>query len=223
MRVKILLTQSWLVKSIGRITTLSVIIFFLIFGLSTQAFYTASVLSTSSQMLSNQIDGQPAKSIQTVTPIKTTSLGLPVRLKIPKIKLDARLESVGLTFDGAMEVPKGPSNAAWFNLGPRPGERGSAVIDGHFGRWKNGQPTVFNNLYKLRKGDKIYVKDKKGATVAFVVRELRSYGGSDDASDVFGSSDSRAHLNLITCEGVWDKVSKSYSKRLVVFTDRETD
>jgi len=35
------------------------------------------------------------------------------------------------------------------------------------------------------------------------------------------SSDAKAHLNLITCEGVWDKVSKSYSKRLVVFTDRE--
>src|SRR3989344_2613905 len=33
--------------------------------------------------------------------------------------------------------------------------------------------------------------------------------------------DGAAHLNLITCEGAWDKVSRTYSQRLVVFTDRE--
>jgi LPXTG-site transpeptidase (sortase) family protein len=118
-------------------------------------------------------------------------------------------------------VPKGHANAAWFNLGSRPGDDGSAVITGHYGIWKNGMPTVFNNLYKLRKGDKLYVKDKKGITVTFIVRELRTYSPDDDASDVFNSSDGRSHLNLITCQGAWNKVSKSYPKRLVVFTDKE--
>jgi len=146
---------------------------------------------------------------------------LPVRLKIPKIKVDIALESVGLTSLGAVDVPKGLANAAWFNLGPRPGETGSAVITGHYGRWKNGALGVFNNLYKLRKGDKLYVKDKKGATNTFVVREFRTYGENDNATDVFISSDGQAHLNLITCEGTWDKVSQSYPKRLVVFTDKE--
>ena len=146
--------------------------------------------------------------------------GLPIRLKIPKINVDTTVESVGLMSDGTMGVPKGPTNAAWFNLGPRPGEKGSAVIDGHSGHWKNGAPTVFNNLYKLIKGDKVYVEDNMGETVAFVVRDSREYDPEADASDVFGSSDGKAHLNLITCEGTWDKAQKTYSNRLVVFTDK---
>lgn len=149
------------------------------------------------------------------------SQGFPVRLQIPKIRVDAIIESVGLTSQGAVDVPKGPINTAWYNLGPRPGETGSAVITGHYGVWKNGTPTVFNNLSKLRKGDKVYVKDKKGTTLTFSVREIRKYDPSADAQDVFISNDGKAHLNLVTCEGLWNKASKSYPKRLVVFTDKE--
>lgn len=144
---------------------------------------------------------------------------LPVRLKIPKIKVNAIVEYVGLTPDGAMDSPKGPANVGWFNLGYRPGEIGSAVIDGHSG-WKNNIPAVFDNLYKLKRGDKIFVEDEKGITTTFVVREIRKYNPKADASDVFGSSDNLAHLNLITCTGIWNKVWKSRSSRLVVFTDK---
>ncbi|MDP3778930.1 MAG: class F sortase [bacterium] len=151
---------------------------------------------------------------------KQASFGLPVRLKIPTINVDAPVEYVGLTFDGAMDVPKERANVAWFNLGPRPGETGSAVFDGHYG-WKNRKASVFDNLYKLRKGDKLLIENDKGMIISFVVRESRRYNPNTDASDVFGSSDGKSHLNLITCEGVWNKVSKTYSKRLVVFTDKE--
>jgi hypothetical protein len=43
---------------------------------------------------------------------------------------------------------------------------------------------------------------------------------SADATAVFISNDGSSHLNLITCDGVWDKQAKQYSKRLVVFADR---
>ncbi len=76
---------------------------------------------------------------------------IPVRLKIPGISLDAAVESVGLTPDNAMGVPKGPADVAWFSLGPSPGQVGSAVIAGHFG-WKDGIPAAFDNLSILRKG-----------------------------------------------------------------------
>lgn len=148
--------------------------------------------------------------------------GLPMRLKIPRIKVDSAVEYVGLTPDGAVGAPKDSVRVAWFNLGPRPGENGSAVITGHYGR-KNRKGSVFDNLYKLRKGDQLYIEDEKGVIITFVVRESRRYDPKADAPDVFGSSDGRAHLNLVTCEGAWDRVSKSYSKRLVVFTDKEED
>ncbi|MDO8572340.1 MAG: class F sortase [bacterium] len=148
------------------------------------------------------------------------NLGLPVRLKIPRINVDATVEYVGLTPDGAMDIPKTASNVAWFNPGSRPGENGSAVLAGHYG-WKNGKASAFDNLYKLRKGDKLYVEDDKGVTTSFVMRESRRYDPEADASGVFISNDGKSHLNLITCEGVWDNVSKSYSKRLVIFADKE--
>ncbi len=146
--------------------------------------------------------------------------GIPARLTIPRINVDAAIEQVGLTNQGAMEVPKGPSTVAWYNLGPRPGEKGNAVIDGHFG-WKNGIPAVFDELHRLQKGNKIYVKDEQGATSTFIVRELRRYGQNDRAGSVFTASDKQAHLVLITCEGIWNKSRKSYSDRIAVFADKE--
>ena len=150
----------------------------------------------------------------------TGQVGLPKRLKIPSIKVDAPVEYVGLTSDGAMDVPKGAVNVGWFDLGRRPGENGSAVIAGHFGTINN-IPQVFNNLYKLRKDDKIYIEDEKGKNIIFVVRKIQRYGKDEDSSGIFDSSDGKAHLNLITCAGVWNKVEKTFSERLVVFTDKE--
>ncbi|MFA6918638.1 MAG: class F sortase [Patescibacteria group bacterium] len=164
----------------------------------------------------NLVNGASAESTQIMGQTVLT-----IRLKIPKIKVDTALESVGLTAQGAVNVPKGLTNAAWFNLGPHPGENGNAVITGHYGIWKNGTPTVFNNLYKLRPGDKLYIENEKGEIITFVVRESRNYNPNTDASDIFISNDGKSHLNLITCEGAWNKVSKSYPKRLVVFTDKE--
>jgi LPXTG-site transpeptidase (sortase) family protein len=147
-------------------------------------------------------------------------VGLPIRLKIPAIGVDALVEYVGLTTLGDMAVPKGPSDVAWFQIGPRPGETGSAVISGHFG-WKNDLPAVFDDLYKLKTGDSVFVLDEMGAMTNFIVREIRTYGENDDATRVFGSNDGRAHLNLITCQGSWNATKKSYSERLVVFADKK--
>lgn len=145
-------------------------------------------------------------------------IGLPARLKIPSINVDAPVEYVGLTSEGAMDVPQDPANVAWFNLRSRPGQIGTAVIAGHYD-WTNNTPAVFDDLHKLRIGDKISVEDEKGIDVTFIVREIRTYGKDAVVPEVFGSSDGKAHLNLITCKGSWNKAEQSYSERLVVFTD----
>lgn len=157
-------------------------------------------------------------SLHNVAP--QTSAVLPISLNIPAIKVDATIEYLGVTAGGAMDVTKGPDNVAWYKLGTVPGNVGSAVLAGHFG-WKNNLPAVFDDLSKLKQGDKIYIVDAQNITTAFSVRELRDYGKNDDAASIFNSTDGKAHLNLITCEGTWDSASKSYSKRLVVFSDKE--
>lgn len=151
---------------------------------------------------------------------KQISVGSQVRLKIPVIGVDSSVISVGLTPEGAMETPKKPDEVAWFNLGSRPGENGSAVMAGHYG-WKNNVPAVFDNLHKLNVGDKIFVEDENGTIVTFIVREMRTYGKDEAAMDVFGSSDGKGHLNLVTCTGDWNSAEKTFSQRLVVFADKE--
>jgi len=143
-----------------------------------------------------------------------------MRLKIPSLELDAVIEPVGLTAAGAMEVPKDPADVGWFEQGPRPGEIGSAVMDGHYGVWKNGTVAVFNRLNELKPGDDLSVEDAAGVISHFVVREVRSYDWDADTSEVFNSSDGKAHLNLITCEGVWNTTQGSYPNRLVGLTDK---
>ncbi len=144
--------------------------------------------------------------------------GLPVRLQIPVIGVDSLIEDALITSDGRMDVPAGSVNVAWFALGPHPGDTGSAVIGGHFGI-SNGVPWVFYNLDKLRVGDKIYILDDKNETLAFQVRAINSFDRDADATTVFTSTDGLAHLNLITCEGIWNQVNGMYPQRLVVFTD----
>lgn len=162
-----------------------------------------------------------ANAGMSVAPLIQLSSGVPMRLEIPKISVNAPVDSVGLTPDGAVGVPVGPIDVAWFDLGPRPGDDGNAIIDGHYGHWINGGGSVFDNLNKLSPGDKIYIVDGTGATVTFVVRKLQTYTQNESAREVFISSDGKAHLNLITCQGTWIESQKTYTNRLVVFADRE--
>jgi LPXTG-site transpeptidase (sortase) family protein len=140
-----------------------------------------------------------------------------VRLTIPAINVNAGIQLLGVTPQGDMEVPDNAVDVGWFKLGPRPGEKGSAVIAGHFDG-QNGEPGVFTKLNMLTKGDKLYVKNNIGITTTFIVRENRIYNPGY-AEEVFSSNDG-THVNLVTCDGVWDGKAKSYTKRLVVFTDK---
>jgi LPXTG-site transpeptidase (sortase) family protein len=165
-----------------------------------------------------------ASATEAITPSNESGqinkVPLAIRLKIPKIKVDANIESVGIVSDESMDVPKNFTDVAWFNLGPRPGLTGNAVIDGHSGR-KNNAPAVFDDLYKLKKGDKIYTEDENGVNTTFIVRESQKYDLTTDTKDVFVSSDGKSHLNLITCAGIWNPILGTHSERLVIFTDKE--
>lgn len=142
--------------------------------------------------------------------------GLPVRLVIPTINVSANVQYVGITPLGEMEVPSNAFDVGWFKLGSRPGEIGSAVIAGHIDD-QSGKAGVFIDLYTLKVGDELYVEDDQGKMTRFIVRESRAYDPGF-AEEVFSANDN-AHLNLVTCDGLWDGVKKSYAKRLVVFAD----
>ncbi len=179
-------------------------------------FFLTLLLFTLTEISNYKHVSIPQVSVTQVHAANTVSLGLPARLTIPAINVNAAIQDLGVTPKGDMDVPANTTDVGWFKLGPRPGERGSAVIAGHFDG-TSGEPGVFTNLNKLKKGDKLYVIDDKGTSVKFIVRESRTYDPGY-AEEVFSSNDG-THLNLVTCDGVWDGTKKSYSKRLVVFAD----
>lgn len=143
----------------------------------------------------------------------------PVRLVIPAIDVSANIQSIGTNSNGEMEVPSNITDVGLFKFGVIPGQTGSAVIAGHF-NGKNNQKGVFANLNKLKAGDKLFVEDKTGKSITFIVKKKELYN-SGYADEVFNQSNS-AHLNLVTCDGLWDEAKKSYTKRLVIFTDIST-
>lgn len=150
---------------------------------------------------------------------KENGFGIPSHLNIstPSINVDTNIQALGITSNGDMDVPSNVDEVGWFSLGPHPGEKGNAVIAGHL-NGPNGKEGVFANLDKLKAGDKLFIRDSKGTLITFVVRESRIYNPGY-AEEVFSSNDNGIHLNLITCDGIWDKDKKSYDKRLVVFAD----
>lgn len=142
--------------------------------------------------------------------------GLPVRLIIPKINVDVSVEHMGLTASGNMESPNTNNTVGWYKYGPQPGNKGSAVIAGHFGLNNNA---VFERLNQLIKGDTVSVIDDLQQTVSFIVVNARTYKYDESAEEVFNNI-SGTFLNLITCYGDWDYSQDSFAERLVVFAEK---
>jgi hypothetical protein len=142
----------------------------------------------------------------------------PIRLLIPKLKVDAALETVGQDRSGAMIAPRGADNGAWYKLGVRPGEVGNAVIAGHLDR-VDGAPARFWAIEQLASGDLLIVVAADHRQHHFVVVRLAQYSlDSAPMQEIFGFT-LRRRLNLITCAGRWDPHRQTYSKRLVVYTE----
>ena len=146
------------------------------------------------------------------------NIGLPARLVIPKLNVNARVELMGVTSSGAMDVPSDITEAGWYKYGAHPGDDGSAVISGHLDGI-HGEPGVFLNLRNLRVADNFSVLDDSGKTTQFIVRYIRTYDQNEQPNEVFHSQQG-SHLNLITCTGAWNRFEKRFSKRLVVFADK---
>lgn len=151
----------------------------------------------------------------TATPLPPLPGIEPRRLRIPNLGINAVVEQVALDSKGRMDVPRNIWNVAWYKLGPLPGERGNAVIDGHLdGPYS---PAVFWNLSKLVPGNRIYIQDDKGKEKIFEVFDTATYDFDKAPLDrIFGASND-AQLNLITCNGTFDQGTANYDKRFVAY------
>ncbi|MGI8982965.1 MAG: class F sortase [Acidimicrobiales bacterium] len=140
--------------------------------------------------------------------------GTPVRVRIPAIGVDARMDGLGLNSDGSLEVPP-YDRAGWYQGGAKPGERGPAVIAAHVDSTTG--PAVFYRLKRLGAGDEVTVDYDDGTAVDFVVRSAERFAKSAFPTErVYGATE-ESELRLITCGGSFDRRTHSYLENLVVW------
>lgn len=149
----------------------------------------------------------------------TTSAALvPVQLHIPAIGVRAQVERVGKKADGTMATPSSFDAVAWYALGSKPGEAGSAVFAGHVNNARTSSG-VFEHLSDVRIGDKVMVSDASGRTYTYMVYDIEEYPtGSAPLGTVFATS-GPSRVVLITCQGDWVAADHSFDKRLVVYAE----
>ncbi|PTM96806.1 class F sortase [Streptomyces sp. VMFN-G11Ma] len=141
----------------------------------------------------------------------------PVRLRIPKIWVDAPFTDLYIGPTGQLEPPPAANTnlVGWHAKGASPGETGTAVIAGHVDTKTSA--AVFANLGELEKGDLFYVDRADGSTATFQVYDAQTYEKSDFPSDRVYDDTPRAEARLITCAGDYDRSVHDYTDNLVVF------
>jgi hypothetical protein len=152
-------------------------------------------------------------------PAGVSALGrsAPVRIAIASIGLRASVDQIGLASNGAMaEQPFSRANrAAWYRLGPAPGQPGPAVIVGHVDTKK--AIAVFFYLSRLRPGDRVVITRADGHTVTFTVDWLGKYPKTRFPTKLVYGPTNYPALRLITCGGAFDRTDGSYVDNIVVF------
>lgn len=159
-----------------------------------------------------------ASQVPEDAPAVVPAISTPWRLQIPDINVDAGIKEVDVTTSGNMSVPPDPNDVGWFKHGSRPGQKGTAVIAGHYNA-KGDKPAVFWNLKKMKLGEYIYVANGKNPRLRFKVVGMQNYDIANAPLVKIFSAAEGNHLNLITCSGKWNQAAKDYSQRLVVYTE----
>lgn len=138
----------------------------------------------------------------------------PNRIIIPDIGVDAPIESLGLTKDNAVDVPKSLWSTAWFNQSSKPGNKGPAMIVGHYSAYGKA---VFANLKKLGPGQKIIVTDAENKKFTFAVTKNETFHQSEvPMAKLLGDKNSKPRLEVITCGGSYIKGQRDFTDRTVI-------
>lgn len=161
-----------------------------------------------------------APIVAAIPPVKTTAAKKkpkPVRIKIPKIKVNASIGTVTLDRKGSLTTPplSKPNLTGWYRYSPLPGETGPSVINGHVSTRKGA--AVFQRLRELAKGDHIYVYRSDKKVTRFTVSGIEQVSKSTfPTKRVYGNT-GNAQLRLITCGGIYNKQAHSYTDNIIVY------
>ncbi len=139
----------------------------------------------------------------------------PVSMRASVVGISSVVSQVGLNKDGTIEVPTSYDKAAWYRLGPTPGELGPAVIIGHVDSYKG--PGVFFNLGDVRPGQVIDITRADHSVAHFRVDAINTYPKDLFPTEAVYGPVNYAGLRLITCGGAFDEKTRNYENNTVVY------
>jgi sortase (surface protein transpeptidase) len=155
----------------------------------------------------------PKSSPAVVSP---AARSIPVSLSIPAIRLSTSLLDLGLNPNQTVQVPDDFTQAGWYEYGPSPGQRGSAIILGHVDSYQG--PAVFYKLRDLKPGDRVDVTLADRVITHFEVRQIAEYSKAQFPTQLVYGSHGYSGLQLVTCGGIFDSQTGHYLSNVVVYT-----
>lgn len=158
-------------------------------------------------------DTKPAPSAVIVPGVPKTKFNI----RIPTIDVDASVEDVGIKAStGNIDTPRKLGNAAWYTDSAVPGEKGTAVLLGHVDN-ALGLAGVFKNLKELQAGDDIYITNKDGSEVHFLVTDVTNYElATAPVGDILRDPVNPVAIHIITCDKTFYGGKFHYDRRVVV-------
>jgi hypothetical protein len=179
----------------------------------------ALVLSSCSAERQPTVENTPTRraTAPSVQPERAEPTGEPQSITVEAIGVSAGTVGVGLDSNGAMEVPE-VDLTGWYELGPRPGDPGPAVVVGHVD--SQAGPAVFFRLGELTTGDRITVGYLDGVEVDFEVVVVEQHPKDELPVDQIWESTDEPVLWLITCGGAFDSSTGHYVDNIVVHARR---
>lgn len=157
---------------------------------------------------------EPAVTPTAATP--TAAPAPPIALSIPALAVSAKIDEVGLTAAGDLDVPppSRPQDAGWYIGSVLPGDPGRAVVIGHVDTADG--TGVFYRLATLQPADKIEVSRADGRVATFSVDGIRVHAREAFPAQAVFAPSNRAELVLVTCGGSFDRTS-GYSSTVLVY------
>lgn len=143
----------------------------------------------------------------------------PRSIKITKIGSGGFIQKVGTDQDKRIAVPTNIHFAGWYRNSVKPGEKGLSIIDGHVGgRYSSA---IFSKLSSINNGDEISIEYGNGSIRLFKVIDKQSLALDKSADFLFQKrKDVDYQLNLVTCDGTYNKKAKTFNNRLIIVAKR---
>jgi hypothetical protein len=160
----------------------------------------------------------------TPTTTRTCVEGVPVRLRMPSLGVNAPFEKIGLDTQAAADAsgkqplgsPKDRTKAGWYANGPAPGSgQGTILTNGH--TYRNGS-AIFKEDFSRRiaVGQRILITLDNGSTCIYAVQRVwrevnskREYPRIVTAERLY-DFEGPERLFLVTCSGSWNAIAQNY-------------